>query len=193
MPSISVCDAVFVTPVLEQQPERTQVDVVRRSLFAIATAALGAMVAVYLVAVRTSWGQRLDTAALKGRKRVLSRHDIRLAQTLHTHIDIAALALLGGAILVVALLRGRRRLAVGIAVIIAGSLMSTEVLKHLLPRPVLIANDPWKHAATFPSGHTTHRDGARDRGDLRRAASRPRSRRDRLPRSSRPSSVLRWL
>jgi membrane-associated phospholipid phosphatase len=140
-----------------QPPQRvgTEVAVVRRSLFAIAAAASLVTVAVYLVAVRAWWGQRLDNAALRGRNRVLSKHDIRLAQALHTRIDIAAVVLLGSAILVVALLRGRRRLAVGIAVMITGSFITTEVLKRLLTRPVLIANDPWNHAATFPSRHTT--------------------------------------
>jgi membrane-associated phospholipid phosphatase len=146
---------LVTTGVQQPQQAESQVAIVRRSLFAIATAASLVTVAVYLVAVRTSWGQRLDNAALRGRNRVLSKHDIRLAQALHTRIDIAAVVLLGSAILVVALLRGRQRLAVGIAVMITGAFITTEVLKRLLTRPVLITNDPWKHAATFPSGHTT--------------------------------------
>jgi membrane-associated phospholipid phosphatase len=109
---------------------------------------------VYGISVRTRWGQRLDTTALRGR-RLLSAHDVRVAQALHTRIDIASVALLGGAILVVALLRGRRRLAAAIAVILAGSFATAEVLKRLLGRPHLTVVDSLNRAATFPSGHTT--------------------------------------
>lgn len=119
-------------------------------------AAVGSVlfVAAYVVSVRTSWGQRLDAAALRGR-RVLSARDIHVAQRVHTTIEIAAILLFGSAILLVALLRGRRRLAVGVATIIVGSTFTAEVLKRVLARPALVHGAPLKQAATFPSGHTT--------------------------------------
>jgi membrane-associated phospholipid phosphatase len=148
-------DVLFVTPGSEQSQDRsTHVTIVRRWLVAIAAVASLLFAALYGVAVWTRAGQRLDSTALRGRQ-LLSPHDMRVAQALHTRIDIASVSLLGGAILLVAILRGRRRLAAGIAVIIAGSFVSAELMKRLLGRPHLTATDSLKHAATFPSGHTT--------------------------------------
>jgi membrane-associated phospholipid phosphatase len=127
---------------------------VRRSLWCIVGAASVLATAVYGIAVRTVWGQRLDTAALRGRH-LLSTRNIQAAQRLHTTIDIASIALFGGAILLVALVRGRRRLAVGVAFLIVGSLATSELLKRILGRPRLAVADSLKHAPTFPSGHTT--------------------------------------
>ncbi len=126
----------------------------RRVLISIAALATVVFVLVYVFAVRTHWGQRLDAAALSGR-RVLSRHDVHLASRIHTWIDVASLALLGGAIILVALLRGRVRLAAGAGTIIVGSVATSEILKRILGRPDLGMIDALRHHATFPSGHTS--------------------------------------
>jgi len=126
----------------------------RRVLFGIAAFAMVLLFGVYLCAVRTPWGQRLDATAIRGRL-VLSRHDIRVAARLHTTIDIASVALLGGAVVLVAFLRGRRRLMLGVGVLMMGSLATTETLKRVLGRPRLAATDPLRYLPTFPSGHTT--------------------------------------
>jgi membrane-associated phospholipid phosphatase len=126
----------------------------RRILVAIATTSAVLFVAVYAFAVHTRWGQRLDAAALKGRG-VLSKHDVHVAARLHTSIDIASLAFLGGAIILVALWRGRLYLALGAATIIAGSVTTSEFLKHTLSRPELGVNDALRHLPSYPSGHTT--------------------------------------
>jgi PAP2 superfamily len=149
------CDAGFVidgSPVVRRRVAGGVL--IRRALWGIAGAALILAAVVYWIAVHTVWGQRLDTTALRGRH-VLSTHDIHAAQRLHTTIDIASIALFGGAILLVALLRGRPRLAVGIAVLIVGSLATSELLKRLLGRPHLAIVDSLQRAPTFPSGHTT--------------------------------------
>ncbi len=148
-------DSRLVTPGPHSMNRRSaDVVSVRRSLVSLAVAGSVLLAALYAIAVRTAWGQHLDTAALRGRH-VLSAGDIRVAQRLHTTVDLASITLFGAAILLVALIRGRRRLAIGVAAIIVGSTVTTELLKRVLGRPRLAAVDPLKHAATFPSGHTT--------------------------------------
>jgi membrane-associated phospholipid phosphatase len=127
----------------------------RRYFTAIAIVASCLVIVVYLIAVRTSWGQHLDAAAVKGRRSLLSNNDMRVARTVHTTIDIASIVLFGGTIVGIAVLRGRVRLAAGVAVIIVGSLATTELLKHLLPRPDLGVTDALRDAPSYPSGHTT--------------------------------------
>ncbi len=128
--------------------------VVRKRLVGLAFGAVALLVVVYGVAVRTRWGQLLDTTALRGRQ-VLSEHDVRIAQSLHTKVDIATVAILGGAALAVAFLRGRRRLALSVVVLCTGSLATTEILKRVLGRPRLSVVDSLKPVGTYPSGHTT--------------------------------------
>jgi membrane-associated phospholipid phosphatase len=126
----------------------------RRQLVAIAAVSVVAFVVVYAVAVRTGSGQRLDVSAVKGR-RILSRRDVHVARRLHTSLDIASLTLLGSAIVIVALFRGRVRLAVGVGVVVVGSLPTTETLKRILTRPNFGIGGALGNVPTFPSGHTT--------------------------------------
>ncbi len=126
----------------------------RRVLLAIAAAATVLFVMLFVFAVRTHWGQRLDASALEGRH-VLTARDVHVAARLHTSIDIASLTLLGGAIILVALLRGRLRLAVGAATIIIASVGTSEFLKHTLERPDLGVVDALRRLPSYPSGHTT--------------------------------------
>ena len=123
----------------------------RNALFLIAIGAVVIFGMLYILAVQTSWGQRLDTAALRGRL-ILSRREMRAAFRLHHAIDIYSLALVGGAILLVAIARRRVRLAIGVAVLIAGSILTAEFLKHTLGRPILSVDALGSHPS-FPSGH----------------------------------------
>jgi membrane-associated phospholipid phosphatase len=127
----------------------------RRLFAAIAGVASCLVIVVYVIAVRTSWGQHLDAAAVRGRHSLLSQRDVHVAHTVHTTIDIASLLLFGGTIVGIAVLRGRVRLAAGVAVIIIGSLATTELLKRVLPRPDLGVTDAIRHTPSYPSGHTT--------------------------------------
>jgi membrane-associated phospholipid phosphatase len=122
----------------------------------VLAAVSGAMVvAVYLVAVRTRWGQRVDATALRGRH-VLDRRAVHAAGGLLSTVDVASLAFVGTAIVVVSLVRSRRRLALAAAAIIAGSVLTSEVLKRVaLARPSLGVVDQLGRLATYPSGHTT--------------------------------------
>jgi membrane-associated phospholipid phosphatase len=127
----------------------------RRVLLTLALTAVIALAVVYLLGVRTTWGQRLDATALSGRESLRPR-TVRAAADLLGTIDVASLILVGGAIVLVPLERRQPLLALSAGVLIGGSVLTTEVLKHVvLPRPYLGIQDPLGRTASFPSGHTT--------------------------------------
>jgi hypothetical protein len=127
----------------------------RRVFQALAVAATAMVAVLYLLAVRTHWGQRLDATALRGRS-ALEPRAVHAAARLLTTIDVASLVLIGGAIVVVAVVRARVHLALGAGALIIGSVLTSELLKHaVLPRPDLGITDPLRAHATYPSGHTT--------------------------------------
>ena len=115
-----------------------------------------ALVAVlYVIAVHTSWGQRIDDAAVVGRTlrpRVLQATD----RVLNT-ISVASLALGGIAVMLVALMRSRPHLALAAGVVIVGANVTTQILKTgILDRPDLVGpRDPLGVTNSFPSGHST--------------------------------------
>ena len=118
--------------------------------------ALLALVATYLVAVRTSRGQSLDLTAMRGRA-VQSRRLIGAAGGLLGTVSVASLGLVMLVLTGVAIVRRRPRVALVAAVVVGGSIVTTELLKYVvLARPALmvLANgeDP---ANTLPSGHST--------------------------------------
>ncbi len=126
----------------------------RVRLVVLALAALVLLVVLYLLAVQTGWGQRVDGAALSGR--VFSRPRLRrITYGVLRTISVSALALLGAAVVTIALVRGRVSRALVAVTVIAGANVTTQVLKHaVLPRPDLVAG-PLGTRPTFPSGHTT--------------------------------------
>jgi len=113
------------------------------------------LAAVYLVAVHTEWGQRVDDAALDGRttRATVQHATTRLLDT----ISITSLALGTGAVVVVALVRHRPHLALTALVVIVGANVSTQVLKKVvLDRPELgVPEDVHEMSNWFPSGHST--------------------------------------
>lgn len=134
-------------------PDET-VDRRRDWLVVLATVCALLLVVLYVVAVRTKWGQNLDDAALDGRttRSVVIRATGRLLDT----ISVTSLALLGGASVVIAVARRRIHLALTAAAVVVGAVATTEILKLVvLGRPDLVGtNDPLP-AASFPSGHAT--------------------------------------
>ena len=61
---------------------------------------------------------------------------------------------MGGAIVLLALLRGRPRLAVAAGVVLLGANLTTQVLKETFDRPDLVLG--WAaEPGAFPSGHAT--------------------------------------
>jgi hypothetical protein len=124
-----------------------------------ALAALGvlsavAAVVIGLVAIRTETGQRWDDAGRGGVGMWDQPEVFRGASGLLDTISVTSLALLGGAVILLALLRGRPRLAVGAGVVLLGANVTTQVAKAAFDRPDLVYGW-WTEPSAYPSGHTT--------------------------------------
>jgi membrane-associated phospholipid phosphatase len=117
-----------------------------------AGACLLGLVVLYLLAVRTGFGQHLDDDALLGRS--VNPRVQHAASRLLRSIDVASLVALGGGIVLLAVARARVRLALGAAALIVGATGTAEGLKHVLARPELTGPDRLP-IPSFPSGHTT--------------------------------------
>lgn len=119
---------------------------------AAAAAVTGVLVLVVLVriALGSQQGQSWDDSAMNT---VVAGRDARLALlSVLGYVSIGAIVAVAAACAVVALLRGRIGLAVGAAVVIVGSNVTTQVLKHVvLDRPDLGLGT----LNSLPSGHTT--------------------------------------
>jgi membrane-associated phospholipid phosphatase len=126
-----------------------------RRMLILAATCLVLLAALYVVAVHTDWGQRIDEAALDGR--TTRESVLRATDRLLDTISIAALVLGTVAIMVVALARRRPHLALTAGVIIGGSCVTTQLLKRVvLDRPNLLdLTDPAQQHNWFPSGHST--------------------------------------
>jgi PAP2 superfamily len=110
---------------------------------------------VYLISVRTGWGQQVGNDALAGRSQA-GADSQRAGQRLLDTISVASLAVGGLSLMTLAVLRGRWRLALGVAVLMGGANVTTQVLKrYILDRPDLLAGPAEYHANSLPSGHCT--------------------------------------
>lgn len=114
----------------------------------LATAGVGL---VYRIFVRTVTGQAVDTGALNGAEVHHPRLVEVLSRTLNgtTAVSLVLACLVAAAI---GTLRRRFDLAVAAAVLVAGSNLTTQLLKTYLDRPNL---DGFPAPNSFPSGHTT--------------------------------------
>ncbi len=125
---------------------------VRRLVVLAATAAV-LLLGLYLLAVKTRWGQRLDDAAFDGRttRPAVLRATGRLLDT----ISVGSLAFLGGALLGVALIRRRVHLALAAGVVVLGANVTTQLLKDMVLGRTDLVPPPDLLGPSFPSGHTT--------------------------------------
>ncbi|NUR25069.1 MAG: hypothetical protein HOV83_04350, partial [Catenulispora sp.] len=132
----------------------------RTRLLAAAAVALAGVFVVYLLAVRTHWGQGFENAALAGARQHRSGSWYEDADRWLNRITAESFGLSLAVIGAVGLLRQRYLLAVcGVLTAIA-AVFGARLLKGVLPgRPVLGAAAGAGHAAlhvpnTLPSGHT---------------------------------------
>lgn len=125
---------------------------VQRLAWTAALAMVGVVV-LYLVFVRTHWGQELDDAAFEGRAVTRPEITAETDRLLHS-VTRFSLALLGGALVIIALARRRVRLAVVVGLALGGALLTSEALKTVLPRPRL-SDIAGVTGNSFPSGHAT--------------------------------------
>ncbi|WP_431876133.1 phosphatase PAP2 family protein [Micromonospora marina] len=117
----------------------------------IQTAAFGLL---WRFAVHTELGQWLDTVALTGNRIGQDRIDGPV-DTILNAMSVVSLLAATAVIGFIALIRGRKALAVTATLLIAGANVTTQLLKYYLVRPDF-GIDPERAAAgnSLPSGHT---------------------------------------
>lgn len=121
-------------------------------LVLLAAASAGGVLALYLLVVRTYWGQRLDEHAFVGHDFFTSR--AAQADSFLRIVSIGSLVLAVALVAAVAVVRRRPRLALLAAASIGLSILGTEILKHvLLERPQLVPSNLADNS--YPSGHST--------------------------------------
>jgi membrane-associated phospholipid phosphatase len=126
----------------------------RSALVLLAVVSVVLFVVLYLLAVRTAWGQRADNAAIRGRT-IDSAVQHAVRSTLDT-VSVTSATLATFAVMGAALLRRRPRLAIGAGALVLGANATTQVLKNALDRPGLLGPGVARATvSTFPSGHST--------------------------------------
>jgi membrane-associated phospholipid phosphatase len=131
----------------------TEAPVEVRRLLAYAALAFTALLVIYALAVQTGWGQRLDQAAFAGGTQAPLRAQQAAGRLLGT-VSVAGLVI--GILVLGCVAAARRRpgLILVPAAVIGVTMISAEILKHmLLDRPELLAT-PFFTENTYPSGHT---------------------------------------
>ena len=125
------------------------------------------LVAVAVVALHTGAGQRLDERAMRT---VVAGRDTELTVlSLLGRVSIGAVLAVSIVCVVLAIMRGRVRLAVAALLVIAGANVTTQLLKEVvLERSALDVIAP----NSLPSGHTTVVASAVARPAPRRPAGR---------------------
>lgn len=115
-----------------------------------AMASSAVLVALVVICLHSTTGQHWDDSAMRT---VVAGRDTKLrVLSVLGYVSIGAIVIVVGGCALVALLRGRVRLAIGAAVIVAGANITTQALKHgLLERPDLGLGT----LNSLPSGHTT--------------------------------------
>jgi membrane-associated phospholipid phosphatase len=127
----------------------------RRQVLAVTAAVAAVMVAVlYVVFVRTRWGQEVDDLAFEGRAAVKPASTRRTDRLLGT-VTVESLFVFGGLIVLTAVLRRRLRLAITVGAAMSCAVVTTEILKlELLTRPLFGDVQGIGHNS-YPSGHAT--------------------------------------
>jgi membrane-associated phospholipid phosphatase len=115
-----------------------------------------ALVAGWALTFHVAAGRWLDSSVLEGFT-ALNRPSTRgLADGVAHLVDPVSFVLLGAALVVIALVRGRPRLAAAVVVVLAGASVTTQFLKPALADPRIAG---WLgqqiHPASWPSGHAT--------------------------------------
>jgi membrane-associated phospholipid phosphatase len=105
---------------------------------------------VYALAVWTAAGQRFEDVILESAQ---GRHSAPVYDVLDA-ITVWSLAAMVGVVVVIGLARGLPDLAVAAGGVIVCSVVTAEVLRAILTRPLLLAHGYRREDHSFPSGHT---------------------------------------
>lgn len=119
-----------------------------------ALVALGLAVVAYWASTRTVAGQEFGDTAYEARF-AAGQQVIDLAHTSLALITHGTLLLAGAALVAVALVRERPRLAIGVALLVFGTAFLAELLKETLSRPGLGVDPAALAHNTGPSGHAS--------------------------------------
>lgn len=138
----------------ERRPDRVAAPLPSRRWLAIAAAASGVAVLVYVLAVWTATGQALENAALRGADQVDAAESGRAWQALD-EITVYSLAAVVVVIALVGVLRRRWDLAVtAVGVVVVGQVLVQGLKRFVLVRPPLVeVTGDYTHNS-LPSGHT---------------------------------------
>lgn len=143
-----------VDPVTGPDPAPASAPIpVRRLLVAAGVAIVLAAIA-FVVMVRTRAGQRLGDESMLGRLGAAPSLRDGAADVLRT-IDRTSIVVMGGAIVITALVRRRPRLALVTGAWMTVAVAGAEVMKRVIPRPENGFDPPGFTHNTAPSGHTT--------------------------------------
>lgn len=106
---------------------------------------------IYVPLVLTETGQRLENAAVLG---VELRSDAERVASVDRLSQISAVGFAAalGAVVLVAIARKRTSLGLIVAMFMGSTVVATEVVKMVLPRPELVTGPIWILRNTFPSG-----------------------------------------
>ena len=131
----------------------------RRAIVPLLCAAgcLLALAVTGLLALAVPAAHVRDAAILHGFMALDPARGHILVEAVAPLVDVGPYAVLGLALIAVAVLRGRARHAIAVAVLLVGTGATTQALKHLLAQPRIeawLGNDQIGPAA-WPSGHAT--------------------------------------
>lgn len=131
---------------------------ISRRLSNLAILAVLACALVYVIALGTHLGLRLDRDALPHGALHNPRweHAHAALHVVLESLSVATMAIVGGAAILVSLRRGRRDLAIAAAAILVGANVTTTILKPLLALADPLGGEPLRaKSGAFPSGHAT--------------------------------------
>ena len=128
-----------------------------RLFLCIALACVAGVAVVFWARGHTSIGHRIDTSAIIHGLTASTAPRLHHATSdvLRT-IDVTSLALMGGGLVALALVRRRPGVAVGVVVVLAGANLTTQLLKRTLEQSRESGPAPtYAGPPSFPSGHAT--------------------------------------
>jgi membrane-associated phospholipid phosphatase len=140
-------------PGVGRRAERFRRAVSTRALCVMGACA-GLLVLVYIIAARTSTGQRFEDWVLTGVGNTDGGRVGRTATLALTSVNEIGVTAAIVVVLGVGLWRRRPVLALVGAGVVVGSVAVTELVRHIATRPILLDSGYRREDQSFPSGHT---------------------------------------